>query len=242
MAQNIYDDPIFFAGYSKLRRSVHGLAGAPEWPAMQAMLPALQGLKIADLGCGYGWFCQWAGAQGAAQVQGFDLSEKMLERAAAATSDRAIEYRRADLETLELPAAAFDLVYSSLTLHYIRDLPRLFACIYRALLPGGRFVFSIEHPIFMASPAADWLADAQGNKVWPVSRYQLEGPRLTNWLAEGVVKQHRTMGTLFSQLIAAGLVITHVNEWGPTTAQIEQQPALAEEAERPMLLLVGVAR
>jgi len=30
MAQNIYDNPDFFAGYSQLPRQVHGLDGAPE--------------------------------------------------------------------------------------------------------------------------------------------------------------------------------------------------------------------
>jgi hypothetical protein len=31
VAQNIYDHPEFFANYSQLARSVHGLDGAPEW-------------------------------------------------------------------------------------------------------------------------------------------------------------------------------------------------------------------
>src|SRR3546814_5453024 len=39
MVQNIYDNPEFFAGYSRLPRQVQGLAGAPEWPAIRAMLP-----------------------------------------------------------------------------------------------------------------------------------------------------------------------------------------------------------
>lgn len=30
MAQNIYDNPDLFAGYSQLPRQVHGLEGAPE--------------------------------------------------------------------------------------------------------------------------------------------------------------------------------------------------------------------
>ena len=34
MTQNIYDDPRFFDGYSRLPRSVGGLASAPEWPAL----------------------------------------------------------------------------------------------------------------------------------------------------------------------------------------------------------------
>ncbi|MGN6466729.1 MAG: SAM-dependent methyltransferase, partial [Rhizobiaceae bacterium] len=55
MAQNIYDDVGFFAGYSGLDRSVHGLAGAAEWPVLRSMLPDVNGLRVVDLGCGYGW-------------------------------------------------------------------------------------------------------------------------------------------------------------------------------------------
>jgi hypothetical protein len=39
MTQNVYDDPEFFAGYSRPGRSVEGLAGAAEWPALRALLP-----------------------------------------------------------------------------------------------------------------------------------------------------------------------------------------------------------
>ena len=65
MAQNIYDNPEFFEGYSRLGRSVEGLAGAAEWPSLKAMLPDVRGLRVADLGCGYGWFCRWASEHGA---------------------------------------------------------------------------------------------------------------------------------------------------------------------------------
>jgi hypothetical protein len=34
MTQNIYDNEEFFAGYSRLPRSVEGLDGAPEWFAI----------------------------------------------------------------------------------------------------------------------------------------------------------------------------------------------------------------
>jgi len=75
MAQNIYDRPEFFEGYSRLGRSVEGLGGAPEWPALRAMLPDVEGLSIVDLGCGFGWFCRWARSHGAREVLGLDLSE-----------------------------------------------------------------------------------------------------------------------------------------------------------------------
>ncbi|MGV2288908.1 class I SAM-dependent methyltransferase [Trinickia sp. YCB016] len=242
MTQNIYDDPSFFAGYGQLARSIHGLGGAPEWPALRQMLPALGGLKVVDLGCGYGWFCRWAREHGAQTVLGVDVSEKMLERASELTHDAAIAYERADLENLALPEAAFDLAYSSLVFHYIENLAGMLRSIHASLVPGGRLVFSIEHPIYMASRHPGWQIGEDGRKTWPVDSYQLEGPRVTNWLADGVVKQHRTMGTLLNLLIDSGFTIARVEEWGPTDEQIVEHPELAEERERPMMLLVSAHR
>ena len=242
MAQNIYDDPRFFDGYSGLPRSVGGLAAAPEWPALRAMLPDMRGRRIVDLGCGFGWFCRWARDQGAAEVLGLDLSEKMLARARSMTSDAAIRYSRADLATLELEKSCFDLAYSSLTLHYIEDVAPLLAQVHAALVPGGQFVFSTEHPIFMAPRKPGWQVDADGRSSWPVDSYLAEGPRSTEWFMPGVIKHHRTLGTTINALIAAGFTICHVEEFGPTAEQIAAQPELAKECERPMFLLVSARR
>ncbi len=147
MSQNIYDEPGFFEGYAQLPRSLHGLAGAPEWPALQAMLPTLAGKRVLDLGCGYGWFCRAARELGAADVVGIDLSAKMLARAAELTRDEAIRYRQGDLDGLALSDEPFDLIYSSLALHYLPEVTPLFAVIHRALVGGGRLGFSVEDPI-----------------------------------------------------------------------------------------------
>ena len=242
MAQNIYDDPGFFAGYAQLRRSTDGLDGAPEWPALRRLLPPLRGARVIDLGCGYGWFCRYARAQGAAQVLGVDLSARMLERARADTGDAAVEYRQADLDRYAFGDASYDLVYSSLTLHYLDDIAALFARIRAALAPGGRLLFSAEHPIYTAPRHPGWTLDARGRRTWPVDGYRHEGPRLTDWLAPGVRKQHRTLGTVLNALIGAGLRIAHVEEWGPSAEQVARQPELAEENERPMLVLVAADR
>ncbi|MDX8445419.1 methyltransferase domain-containing protein [Mesorhizobium captivum] len=242
MAQNIFDQADFFEGYSRLDRSVEGLDGAPEWPVMRAMLPEVDGFSIVDLGCGFGGFCRWVRAHGAREVLGLDLSEKMLARARAAGSDAAITYERADLDELNLPKARFDLAYSSLALHYISDVSRLFATIYQALVPGGFFVFSTEHPIYMAPTNPGWSVDAEGKKTWPVDQYLVEGPRTTDWFTKGVVKHHRTIGTTLNSLIQAGFAIGHVEEFRPTKAQIAARPELAEELERPMFLLVQARR
>jgi SAM-dependent methyltransferase len=242
MAQNIYDDPAFFAGYSQLPRQVHGLAGTPEWPAIHAMLPVLTGKRVLDLGSGFGWFARWARAHGATSVLGIDLSERMIARAQADTADAAIEYRIADLESLELPEASFDLAYSALTFHYVEDFGRLAKTVHRSLVPGALFVFTIEHPIYVAATHPRWFTDEDGRKTWPVNRYAEEGERRTDWLAKGVLKYHRRIGTTLNTLIDAGFIVRHVEEFAPTADQITDNPALAEEAERPMMLLVSAQR
>jgi SAM-dependent methyltransferase len=242
LAQNIYDRPDFFEGYSRLGRSVEGLDGAMEWPALRAMLPDMSGLKVVDLGCGFGWFCRWARGQGAAQVVGLDLSEKMLARARATTPDSAITYQRADLEQLDLPEARFDLAYSSLALHYVEDAARLFGTIRQALVPNGDFIFSTEHPIYMAPTDPAWSIEVDGRKTWPLDRYLVEGPRTTDWLAKGVVKHHRTIGTTLNLLIQSGFMIRRVEEFCPTADQIAAKPELVDERERPMFLLVAARR
>ena len=242
MTQNIYDNEIFFEGYSRLERSVAGLDGAPEWPAMRALLPDLRGLGIVDLGCGYRWFCRWARTQGAARALGLDVSEKMLTRARARGSDPAIVYAQAYLERLDLPEASFDLAYSSLALHYMADLAGTLANAHRSLVPGGRLVFSVEHPIYTAPTNPGWIVDEAGRKTWPIDRYLVERQRTTDWLGKSVVKQHRTIGTTLNLLIRIGYTISHVEEWGPTDAQIQSRPDWAEARERPPFLLVAAQR
>ncbi len=247
MAQNIYDDDEFFAAYSLLPRSVEGLSGAPEWPTLREMLPDMAGRRVVDLGCGFGWFCRWADEAGAASVLGIDLSENMLARARASMGDAdmgdtRITYQRQDLDAVELPDDSFDLAYSSLTVHYLSDLARFIASVHRALIPGGRFVCSVEHPVYTAPSSPSFVTDAAGRVTWPLDQYLLEGPRTTDWLAPGVVKHHRTLGTYLTQFHRAGFTVNELVEWGPSAEQIELVPEWAIERDRPMFLLIRADR
>jgi len=242
MAQNIYDDPDFFRGYSGLPRSAEGLSAAAEWPWMQALLPPLDGARVVDLGCGFGYFCRWAVSHGAIAVHGIDLSQNMLGAAAAATDDARITYERQDLDALTLPLAAYELAYSSLTMHYLTQLDQFLATVAAALVPGGAFVCSVEHPLYTAPTSPAFVADAAGHATWPLDRYLDESPRTTDWLAPGVVKQHRTIATYVTAMLRAGLTLTAIDEWGPTPEQIAEHPDWSLERERPPFLLLAARR
>jgi len=237
--QNIYDQPDFFAGYSQFRRSREGLAGAPEWPTLRDMLPPIAGLRVLDLGCGFGAFARWARVMGAERVLGVDLSQNMLDRARAETHDPAVTYLQGDIEQLQLADSTFDLVYSSLALHYVESFAAVCATVQRLLTPGGYFVFSVEHPIFTAPSNPAWQTDPSGATIWPLNNYLREGPRVTDWLTTGVVKQHRTIASYVSGLLEHGFQLTHLEEWGPNAAQIAEHPEWADELHRPPFLLVG---
>jgi len=242
MTQNIYDDPDFHAAYLRLPRSVRGLEGAPEWPALRAMLPPLTGARVLDVGCGLGWFARWARGTGATSVLGLDVSARMLAGARAATADTAITYVQADLEKPDLPAGAFDLAYSSLALHYIAGLDGLLAALARALVPGGMLVASVEHPITTAPPAPGWLSDATGNAVWGLNGYLDEGPRTVDWLGARVVKQHRTVAGWLAALAQAGFGLEGLAEWAPDPAQLAAHPEWVNAGQIPNFLLLAARR
>ncbi|HEY1935014.1 MAG TPA: class I SAM-dependent methyltransferase [Acetobacteraceae bacterium] len=243
-AQNVYDDPKFFAGYSRLPRSESGLDAVYEWPAFQRLLPAsLQGLRVLDLGCGFGYFAREARARRARQVVAVDLSERMLEAARAATRDDGIVYVRAALEDYVPDDAAFDLVVSSLALHYIADHGALVRKVAAGLVSGGRFAFSVEHPIFTADGSADWHFDANGARLhWPVDRYRDEGERRTRWFVDGVVKYHRTVETYVNGLLDAGLRLVRLEEPEADAAVLAAKPEWQDERRRPPFLLIAAEK
>ena len=57
MAQNIYDDPTFFASYIALRQNPNSANEMLEKPALFSLAPDLGGKRVLDLGCGCGENC-----------------------------------------------------------------------------------------------------------------------------------------------------------------------------------------
>jgi SAM-dependent methyltransferase len=238
--QNIYDDPAFFAGYAGLERFGAGWETAVEHADLLDLLPEVDGRRVLDLGCGAGQLARHLATRGAADVVGIDISERMLALAASAGAHPRVTYRRAALEEVELPPARFDLVVSSLALHYVDDYRALMLRIARWLAPGGVLVYSTEHPIFTARlPGGGWLLDEAGRRVrWGLDRYGDEGARDEHWFVPGVRKVHRTFATLINGLAEAGLTVERVVEPMPREEWLARRPQWRDERRRPMFLLL----
>jgi len=243
MKQNKYDDPAFFEIYSKMPRSIGGLEQAGEWPALRGLLPDLRGKHILDLGCGYGWHCRFFAAQNTASVIGVDISEKMLQRARESTFDPRIEYHQSAIEEIDFPAETFDVVFSSLALHYVKHFTTVCEKVHRCLTAQGTFVLSVEHPIFTSLAAQQWCENADGIRLhWPVDHYQDEDIRHTNFLTNNVIKYHRTLATYINTLIDNGFHIARLLEPQPTPEMILENPDLKDESRRPIFLLIAAAK
>lgn len=242
MKENKYDNEEFFKKYSEMERSKKGLKGAGEWSELEKVLPDFSGKRVLDLGCGYGWHCLYAAEHGAESVLGIDLSEKMLETAEEKNGHEKIEYRRCAMEDLSFPKESFDVVISSLAFHYVKDFASLAEKIGLWTAPGGKFVFSAEHPVFTAYGTQDWYYDAEGNILhFPVDRYFYEGKRDAVFLGEPVVKYHRTLTTYLNTLLRCDFALKHIIEPQPQEDMMDL-PGMKDEMRRPMMLIVAAEK
>lgn len=238
MPQNIYDDASFFEGYRQLPRSSGGLAEAPEWRAVEALIPNLEGARILDLGCGFGAFDRWAIEQGAAEVVAIDLSRRMLAEARQRTSTDKILYLQGDVSRLDDLSGTFDLIYSALAFHYIENFSRLCGDMRQRLRVGGSLVATVEHPVYTAPSSLTWTERGDGGPVWPLDNYFVEGQRVRHWIAAGVIKYHRTLSTYLDCLLCNGFMLRKLVEWAPTREQLDAHPEWSGEIHRPMFLII----
>ena len=238
MTENQYDDAAFFREYAKMTRSRQGLAGAGEWRQFRRMFPPLEGKSVLDLGCGYGWHCKYAAEQGAAEVLGVDLSQRMLREAETRNADPRITYRRCGIEAYEYPENRWDCVVSNLALHYIAHLDGVFVRVCKTLKPGGFFLLNMEHPVFPAGVHQDWVYADDGKPLyWPVDDYFLPGERITRFLDCEVRKQHHTLTQILMGLVNSSFELQAVEEAQPPE-EMMSLPGMADELRRPMMLLV----
>ncbi|PZF89519.1 SAM-dependent methyltransferase [Listeria ivanovii] len=238
MKENKYDNQHFFEQYSQMPRSKEGLKAAGEWHEFKKLLPDFNQKTVLDLGCGFGWHCIYAAEQGAKKVVGVDLSERMLRKAQQKTTSAVISYQQKAIEDIELEPESYEVVLSSLALHYVADFNTVCQKVHTNLKQNGEFIFSVEHPVFTAEGTQAWITDEQGNNLyWPVDDYFNESLRTTNFLGEEVQKYHRTLTSYIQILIKNGFQIKRIIEPQPAP-ELKDLPEMQDEYHRPMMLII----
>ncbi|PWN71097.1 class I SAM-dependent methyltransferase [Chryseobacterium phosphatilyticum] len=240
MKQNIYDNPDFFIGYKALRDGDKGLNELLEQPVMKKLMTPVQGKAILDMGCGLGQQIQSLLLHDPQQITGLDISQKMLSEARERISSHKVDWICSALEDYDFGKNRYDLIISSMTLHYVEDLKMLFLKIFKSLKPGGQFLFSMEHPICTAA-LRPW-EELDGEQYWPVNHYAEEGIRKQNWFVKDVEKYHHQLSTIINHLMEAGFVLKNIEEPAPDQQLLKLRPDFQQHLHRPPIVIINVQK
>lgn len=239
--QNVFDNEDFFNQYFELRNGEINLNSLLEQPAMEKLLPNLEGKTVLDLGCGYGHNCLEFIKKGAKKVVGIDISKKMLDIANKESSHENITYLNMSMTDINSLNEKFDVIYSSLAFHYIEDFMEFCKIMYSQLNKGGVLLFSQEHPISTATidGKGHYNRDENGKRVsYTMSNYNEIGKRHISWLVDDVIKYHRTLGNIITSVAKAGFTIDTVCEPLPEDWAIKKYPDIVKEYIKPCFLIV----
>jgi len=243
--QNIYDNEEFFEGYKKLRENPDNANNIEENPALMSLCPDLMGKTVLDLGCGYGGSCRRFAEMGAQSVVGVDISKKMLEIANTKNLLDNIQYFNMDMTEIDKLDMKFDVVFSSLALHYVEDFKLLLQRIHVSLNEGGQFIFSQEHPLTTAPiNGVVWTRDELGEAVhYNLSDYCRSGERKVFWFVDEIKIFHRCISEIVNELIDAGFVIERMLEPFPDEEFVEKYgPHHRKGIHKPNFLLIKAVK
>lgn len=130
-------DYIYDQGFSEERARLAGIESLWD-PGSQALLDELgldAGWRCLEVGAGGGSMVEWMAGRGATVVA-IDIDTRFVEPLAG----DAIEVRRVDVRTDELPGSEFDLVHARLLLEHLTERRRILDRLAAALRPGGWLV------------------------------------------------------------------------------------------------------
>jgi SAM-dependent methyltransferase len=168
------------------------------------LLGDLRDVDVLEIGCGAAQCARWLRTEGA-RVVGIDLSAAQLAAARVLDARTGVRVPAvvADAAALPFGDGAFDVACSAYgALPFVADATAVLAEVRRVLRTGGRFVFSVSHPIRWCfpddpGPAGLTVRDSYFDRR-PYVEYDDSG-------ALSYVEHHRTLGDWVQQIVAAGL-------------------------------------
>jgi 2-polyprenyl-3-methyl-5-hydroxy-6-metoxy-1,4-benzoquinol methylase len=99
------------------------------------------GRRVLDAGCGIGYGSNMLAEAGAAEVQGVDIAEPVIEAAAQGAGPGVI-FTTGDVAALDLDADTFDLVVCFEVIEHVEDTDAVLDELARVLAPGGLLLIS----------------------------------------------------------------------------------------------------
>ncbi|MEX0760989.1 MAG: class I SAM-dependent methyltransferase [Dehalococcoidia bacterium] len=195
-------------------------------PITEQLLELQPGDEVLDVACGAGRFARRMAASGA-RVLAIDHAEKFLERARRRTTEHAdrIEYRRLNAadstELASLGEARFDAAVCTMALMDMASIMPLISVLPRLLKPGGKFVFSVTHPVFNSGTARLVAEEELRDGIME----QVFGVKVTDYMTSfsfmgvGIHGQpepqhyfHRPVSVLFNTCFERGFALDRMEE------------------------------
>lgn len=186
------------------------------------LLGDVRGLHIFEVGCGGGQCCVAFAKQGAVAT-GVDVSDSQIAfaRKLAACEQVDVAFAQGDItDLLAYKSSVWDVVFSVYTLQYVVEIQQCLDECARLLKPGGRLVFSLDHPF------RDCFHDDEEDAIaiFPVRSYYDNGPMHWTFGGSGVAMQsyHRSIAQWIEMSTAAGLRLTRLLEPEPPTEMLDE--------------------
>ena len=179
--------------------------------AEAGLLGPVEGRSVLEVGCGSAPCARWLTARGA-HVIGLDLSREMLRHGlnAIAGDDAPTPLVQATAESLPFADASFDVAFSSFgAIPFVADSALAMGEVARVLRPGGRWVFSVNHPMRWMFP------DDPGPAGLTVSIPYFSRTPYRETDDDGnvtYVEHHRTIGDRVREIVGAGLILDDIIE------------------------------